>query len=214
MSCSWTALTTCWPGLRLFDSSSPTTRARIPSTRERATPDVDVGLEQRGADLAQRLVDVGVAEPAPAAEAAEDPFESVGQGVEHAEVQAIGRRRPAGPLGDAVTRRARSERAQSNRASTNSSASKGTRSSGPSPIPTSFTGRPSSRWMAMTMPALGRAVELGEHDTGDPDGVEELARLGEPVLARGGVEHEQHLVDVARAADPPRAGSSSVPRPG
>src|ERR1700723_1350886 len=39
-------------------------------------------------------------------------------------------------------------------ASTKTSASNGARSSGPSPSPTSFTGTPSSRWTAMTMPPL------------------------------------------------------------
>ncbi len=104
MSSSWTALTTCWPGLRLLDSSSPTIRARIPCTRERATPDVDVGLEQGGADLAQGLVDVGLAQSAPAAEAAENPLEAVRQCVEHAEVQATGRRGRPGARGPQVGR--------------------------------------------------------------------------------------------------------------
>src|SRR5215470_12993944 len=39
-------------------------------------------------------------------------------------------------------------------ASTNVAGSKGARSSGPSPSPTSFTGTPSSRWTATTMPPL------------------------------------------------------------
>jgi methionine synthase I (cobalamin-dependent) len=42
--------------------------------------------------------------------------------------------------------------------------------------------------------ALGRAVELGEHDAGDAGGLGELARLLEAVLAGGGVHHQQHLV--------------------
>ena len=45
--------------------------------------DVDVGLEQGGADLAQHLVDVGLGEPTLAAEAPDDAFEAVGQVLEH-----------------------------------------------------------------------------------------------------------------------------------
>ena len=85
MSSSWTAFTTCWPGLRLFDSVLAHDPGADPVHQGPGHADVDVGLEQRRADLAQGLVDVGVAEPAPAAEAAEDPLEAVGQGVEHAE---------------------------------------------------------------------------------------------------------------------------------
>ena len=42
--------------------------------------------------------------------------------------------------------------------------------------------------------ALGGAVELGEHDAADVDGLLELLRLAQAVLAGGGVEHEQRLV--------------------
>src|SRR5947208_3444072 len=49
-------------------------------------------------------------------------------------------------------------------------------------------------------PSLGRAVELREHDPGHLDGVGELACLREPVLACRGVEHEEHLGDLARLA--------------
>ena len=45
--------------------------------------DVDVGLEQSRADLPQHLVDVGFGEPTLAAEALDDPFEAVGQVLEH-----------------------------------------------------------------------------------------------------------------------------------
>src|SRR6478735_5885604 len=43
--------------------------------------------------------------------------------------------------------------------------------------------------------ALGGAVELGEHHPGDVDRLRELARLGEAVLAGGGVQHQQHLLE-------------------
>ena len=43
--------------------------------------------------------------------------------------------------------------------------------------------------------ALGRAVELGEHDAGDVDRLAEDLGLAQAVLAGGGVEDQQHLVD-------------------
>src|SRR5208282_1236172 len=42
-------------------------------------------------------------------------------------------------------------------------------------------------------PALGRPVQLGQHDAGDVDHLGEHPGLAEPVLSGGGVEHEQHL---------------------
>jgi hypothetical protein len=45
--------------------------------------DVDVGIEQGGADLAQHLVDVRLGETAFAAQTADDAVESVGQVLEH-----------------------------------------------------------------------------------------------------------------------------------
>ena len=46
-------------------------------------------------------------------------------------------------------------------------------------------------------PALGRTVELGQHDAGHLRRVAELARLGEAVLPRRRVDHQQHLGDPA-----------------
>src|SRR5215210_7993984 len=43
--------------------------------------------------------------------------------------------------------------------------------------------------------ALGRAVELGQDDAGDVDGLGEDPRLDDAVLAGRGVEDEQHLGD-------------------
>src|SRR5215472_3662554 len=43
-------------------------------------------------------------------------------------------------------------------------------------------------------PALGRPVELGEHDPGNVDGLGEHPRLAQPVLAGRGIKHEQDLV--------------------
>src|SRR4029450_11088652 len=48
--------------------------------------------------------------------------------------------------------------------------------------------------------ALGGAVELGQDDPGDADGVGELAGLGEAVLAGGGVQDQQDLADLAALA--------------
>ena len=45
--------------------------------------EIDVGLEQRDADLPQDLADFGVAEATAAAKAREDSFETIGQGLEH-----------------------------------------------------------------------------------------------------------------------------------
>src|SRR5579862_7162927 len=42
--------------------------------------------------------------------------------------------------------------------------------------------------------AFGGAVELGEHDAGDAGMAPEFARLIEAILARGRVEHEEHVV--------------------
>ena len=44
---------------------------------------LDVGLEQRGADLLERLVEIGVADAALAPQAGGDPLQAVGEGVEH-----------------------------------------------------------------------------------------------------------------------------------
>ena len=49
-------------------------------------------------------------------------------------------------------------------------------------------------------PALGRRVELGQDDPGEPDRLVERLRLGEAVLAGRRVEHEQRLRARARAA--------------
>src|SRR6476620_1273535 len=43
--------------------------------------------------------------------------------------------------------------------------------------------------------ALGRPVELGEHDAGDVDDLGEHPGLDQAVLPGGGVQDEQHLVD-------------------
>src|SRR5262245_37689867 len=47
--------------------------------------------------------------------------------------------------------------------------------------------------------ALGRAVQLRQHDAGHVDGVGELARLRQAVLAGGGVDDEEDLLERARS---------------
>src|SRR3974390_2027769 len=42
--------------------------------------------------------------------------------------------------------------------------------------------------------AFAGAVEFGQHEASERDGLVELARLNESVHARGGIEHEQDLV--------------------
>ena len=105
--------------------------------------EVDVGLEQREADLAHRLVDGVLVQPLGAAEIAQGRLEPVGEGIEHG--REVYGREPVLPHTTSTRSRARDTRAQSaTRARANSRGSNGRRSSSPSPTPTSFTGRPSS----------------------------------------------------------------------
>ena len=108
-SSSLTALTTCWPGVRLRESSAPTSslaqaRDDVPDYQQ-----VDVRLEQRHADLPQRLVDVLLVQPAPAAQARENAFEPVGKRLEHLAGHATARlgraaARPSHPCGPGARR--------------------------------------------------------------------------------------------------------------
>ena len=74
---------TCWAGLRALWISAPTQRSRTRSWKPADHPEVDIGLEQGHADLAQDLVDVVLAEASLAAQTAEDALETVGECVEH-----------------------------------------------------------------------------------------------------------------------------------
>ena len=83
MSSWWTMSMTCWAGFSAWCSSMPM-HALADAGHEVADDlEVDVGLEQGEADLPQDLVDLGLAEPAPAPEAGEDALEPVGERVEH-----------------------------------------------------------------------------------------------------------------------------------
>ena len=97
-SSSLTILMTCCAGVRLFERSAPEALLADPRDDGAHDREVDVGLEQGHADLAQHLVDVAVAESPLAPEPFEDAVETVGEGVEHAVSQATGAVEQ--PLGD------------------------------------------------------------------------------------------------------------------
>ena len=74
----------CWPGVRLSDELRADRLLLHAGDELLHDADVDVGLEQRETDLARDRVDVGLAQPAPAADPVEDAFETVGERVEQA----------------------------------------------------------------------------------------------------------------------------------
>ena len=83
MSSSLTILMTCCAGFSAWETSAP--RGPLLDGGDEG-PDHgqrDIGLEQRDADLARGGVDVGVGEPALAAQAGEDLVQAVGEGLEH-----------------------------------------------------------------------------------------------------------------------------------
>ena len=83
VSSSLTILTTCWPGLSCLETSTP--RQPLLHRRRELLDDleVDVGLEQREADLAHRGVDVVLGQRAALADRGERALELLGEGVEH-----------------------------------------------------------------------------------------------------------------------------------
>ena len=83
VSSSWTIFTTCWPGVRLFSTvlaERPLAHAGDEVADDR---EVDVGFEQREADLAHRARDRLLVERSLLAEVAESALQLVGQAVEH-----------------------------------------------------------------------------------------------------------------------------------
>jgi hypothetical protein len=76
-------LTTIWPGVTDLITSWPTARRRTLGDEVLHDRQRDVGLEQRQAHLAQRLVDVALGERAAAAQPVEDLAEALTQIVEH-----------------------------------------------------------------------------------------------------------------------------------
>ena len=83
MSCSWTALMTCWPGVRLW-AEGLAAQALAHRVEERAhDAELDVGLEQRRAHVGEGLVEVGVAQPSARAKRGAQPLEAFAEGVKH-----------------------------------------------------------------------------------------------------------------------------------
>ena len=82
-SASLTSLTTCWAGLRASWMRAPTAASRMRVEHRLDDHEVDVGLEEGEADLAQHLVDVGLAQRPLAAQPGEDPLEAIGKRLEH-----------------------------------------------------------------------------------------------------------------------------------
>ena len=84
VSSSSTIFTTCWPGVRL-DEHLLSDRALAHGGDERLDDaEVDVGLEQREADLAHGAIDVLGAERAARAQVAEGGLQFVRKRLEHA----------------------------------------------------------------------------------------------------------------------------------
>ena len=116
------------------------------------------------------------------------------------------------PTASALVTRARRQRHRAG-ARAKSSASNGRRSSSASPMPISLTGMPSSPRDRQRDPALGGAVELGEHDPVDRHRLGEQLGLAQAVLAGGGVDGQQRLVRRARRAACRSRGAPSSARP-
>ena len=51
---------TCWPGVRLLERAAPVHWARTAVDKTADHAELDVGLEERRADLGQGLIEVGV----------------------------------------------------------------------------------------------------------------------------------------------------------
>ena len=82
-SSSRTILTTCWPGESAVRTSSPIAFCFTCFDELLDDFEVDVGLEQRDADLAERLFHVFGGQLSFAAQVFEDPLQFFGQVVEH-----------------------------------------------------------------------------------------------------------------------------------
>ena len=83
VSSSWTIFTTCWPGRQALRHVLADRALLHAGDEVLHHLEVDVGLEQREADLAHRLRDRFLVEPAASAEVAEGVLELVGERVEH-----------------------------------------------------------------------------------------------------------------------------------
>ena len=74
---------TCWPGVSDLDEGLGTDPEADAVAEATGHAELDVGIEQGGADLPERLVQVGVADSPLAPEPSRDPLQAVGEGVEH-----------------------------------------------------------------------------------------------------------------------------------
>ena len=83
-SSSWMILMICWPGWMLCTTSCPRDLALTRSMKSRADLEIDIGLQQRHAHLAQGVADVGLGDFAQAAQIAEGVLKFLAQRVEHA----------------------------------------------------------------------------------------------------------------------------------
>ena len=84
VSSALTILTTCWLGSSACDRVAPIASVADAGDDVAGDADVDVGLEQGGADLPHDLVDVGLGQAALAAQPLDDALEADGEVVEHA----------------------------------------------------------------------------------------------------------------------------------
>ena len=106
VSSSWTILTTCWPGVTDFRTSWPIARSRTLRRELLHDLEVDVGFEQRKADLAHRAGNRLLVERPALPEIAESALQPVAKRVEH------GRRSVLTPLGSSDQPEERSSMAQ------------------------------------------------------------------------------------------------------
>ena len=84
-SSRWTTPTSAWPGVSEPTTSAPTRLVAHGGDEVLDDRQRDVGLEQREAHFAQRVLDVGVGQPRFAAQLLHDAAEPLGQVVEHRE---------------------------------------------------------------------------------------------------------------------------------
>ncbi len=111
VSSSWTIFTTCWPGSQALQDVLAE-RTLLEGGREvLGDLEVDVRLEQREADLAHRLRDRLLVEPAASAEAAERRLKLVGKRVEHGRHSVERRRGPSRSLARTLGRVGSDDRA-------------------------------------------------------------------------------------------------------
>ena len=181
MSSSLTILMTCCAGFSAWETSAPRARSLTASMKARTDGQRDVGLEQRDADLARGGVDVGVGQPALAAQAGEDLVQAVGEGLEHSTSSAESRARddprhltPGYRLrsgGDAQARTASATTAAARRPITRAAPQSAQAHSGQSPpssvCPSVHGGCTNSRDLAAGRAGPQPAVHVGSSRPGD-----------------------------------------------